>query len=472
LLSFDEREQVVLSIDFGKTTTKIALSHLETNKDIEYFRKQDECYGSKIVVCENGDVSVLGDCDGKIDDKTLSFSSIYSFIESENTWTVDNQKWNKIDLLAATLEEIKDFILSKVSNTKIIRTVICIDTAKAIKYKKLFERAAEISGLKPVEIYSHSIAVFRHLFNRLDDGKYLHLDYGNTSLNIYEAILESEIISIENVSEIKADHVDIDDQLANFIHRKVLKETNQKIDQKNISIEGLKSLDNNIKNIKEVLQKRPSVEINLTNYGDVIGFKSVIFYDDIKYIYENKYNQILSEIKEFLKENAYKSIVISGGSVDKDLISYLKENIDKEIIYDLEKTKWLATLGCLKLDLDTGFYVTRNSYNLLLSDQTHFEIISKHTPIEDADELIYLSLVEDATHAQIVLISNGSKEVITVPSYGFLQETINFEIFFDKDYKLTIKAGSDKLPLDKHIEKIFTDIDLSYNYNLSGDQNE
>ena len=151
MLNFDEREQVVLAIDFGKTTTKIALLHLETNKGVKYFSKQDDCYSSKITVYGNGNVNVLGDSKNEDDNKTVGFSSVYSFLDSENTWNVDNQKWNKIDLIAATLEEIKDFILSKISNTKIIRTVICLDTSNSIKYKNLFERASEISGKSKTE---------------------------------------------------------------------------------------------------------------------------------------------------------------------------------------------------------------------------------------------------------------------------------------------------------------------------------
>jgi len=472
LLNFDEREQVVLAIDFGKTTTKIALLHLETNKGVKYFSKQDDCYSSKITVYGNGNVNVLGDSKNEDDNKTVGFSSVYSFLDSENTWNVDNQKWNKIDLIAATLEEIKDFILSKISNTKIIRTVICLDTSNSIKYKNLFERASEISGLKPIEIYSHSVAVFRKLINGLGDGRYLHLDYGNTDMDFYKVVLEEGVISIEEVGEVEANNNDIDEQLSHYIHKLVIEETNQSVDFDEISIEGKKSLKDNIKIIKDVLKKRPSVEINLTNYGDVIGFKNIIFYDDIKHIYEKKYNHILKLIEEFKKNDNYKEIVISGGSVDIDLINYLNKRVDMKLTYNLEEKTWLATLGCLKLAMETGYYVTSSKFNLLLSDQSYFEIISKHTPIENVDELIYLSLVEDATYAQIVIENEGNKEVLKVPSYGFLQETIVFEIFIDENYKLTIRAGSDQLPLDKHIEKKYSNINLSYNYNLSGDLNE
>lgn len=474
MINFDVREQVVLAIDFGKTTTKIALFHLEGNKKVEYISDSKSSYSSSIVISKsNGEVSVLGDAEKLNSQKNLIFSSIYDFLDSDDSWKVDDFDWNKIDFLAATLEEIKDFILSKISNIKIIRTAVCIDFDSIIKYKKTFRRAAEIAGLKPIELFSQPVAVFKYLQKDLKDGTYLHLDYGQTTLNLYKVLLKEEIITIEEAKDYKSDQIDINKEICDYLHDLILSEVNQSFTKESVSEEGKESIKRNAEKIKSDMKKRPSSEINIKNYGEIIGFKSIIFYKDIKHLFEKKYRQVLNKIKEITKDDSrITSIICSGGAIDKDLVNYLEKNISQNLIYRLDETKWLATLGCLDLDMDRGVYVIRENYNLLLSDQSHFEIIKKHTPIEKIDELIYLSLVEDAAYAQVVIESNGNKEVIKVPSYGFLQETIILEFFIDQDYKLTIKAGSDKLPMEKHVEKRYENIKFSYHYNIDGDQNE
>lgn len=471
MINFDDREQVVLAIDFGKSTTKLALLHLETAKEIEYISNSDSSYSSSILISKkNGEVSVLGDTILSDNQTNLKFSSIYDFIDTEKTWKVDNFDWNKIDFLAATLEEIKDFIFSKVSNIKIIRTVVCIDYGSTMEYERIFRRAAEIAGLKNVELYSHPIAVFKHMKKELSDGEYLHLDYGHSTLNIYKVFLENERITIEQAEVYKTDQIDVDKELFEYLHNLILKEANQTFTAESVSKEGKESLKDNVKKIKRDLKRRPSSEINVRNYGEVIGFKSIIFNKDIKHLFEAKYSQILTRIRDVIKNDTnIKSVVCSGGAVDQDLINYLEKNLSLELIHNIKESKWLATLGCLDLGMERGVYVIAKNYNLILSDQSHFEIIKKHTPIEKIDNLIYLSLVEDATHAQIVIESNGNKEVISVPSYGFLQETIILEVFIDQDYKLTIKAGSDKLPMEKHIENKYNNLKLSFNYSNEGD---
>ncbi|MFP4457105.1 MAG: hypothetical protein ACLFPS_05540 [Clostridia bacterium] len=472
MINFDDREQVVLAIDFGKTTTKLALLYLETEKGIEYISDSGSNYSSSIEISKNnGEVSVLGDSKAPKNQHSLVFSSIYDFIDTEDTWKVDNFNWNKIDFLAAALEEIKDFILTKISNIKIIRTIICIDFATTMKYKKYFKRAAEVAGLKAVEVFSHPIAVFKHLKNEVTNGKYLHLDYGHSTLNIYQVILQNQIVTIDQAKVYKTDQIDIDKELYEYLHQLILKQSSQNFSIESVSEEGKNSLKENIDKIKKDFKRRPSSEINVRNYGEVIGFKSIVFYKDIKHLFEAKYNQILTRVKEIAKDNSINAIVCSGGAIDQELIEFLDNNLELKLIYNIDKTKWLATLGCLDLGLDRGNYVISEKYNLILSDQSHFEVIKRYTPIDKIDELVYLSLVEDAAYAQIVIESNGNREVIKVPSYGFLQETIVLELFIDQDYKLTIKAGSDKLPMEKRIEKKYDNIKMSYNYEIDGDQN-
>ncbi len=473
--NIDTRDQIILGINFGYRNITIVKHSLENMGDFEYVTHEDMPLQSKISVNRSsGEVNIADQV--VQNDNSLIFSSIYEFVRSEVVWDIAGYKWSRVDLLTAVLEELKDYILSKELNTKIIRTVISANL-DCDEYESLFIGAGKTASLKVSQLINPPLAVIYNHIEHLEDGNYLFADITTENITLSALKLDNNIISTERVSYKESGETSIDRALIEYMLELLRQNTEQNIEFGTLTEKELEVFRRNAHELKRALAKRPSAEVNIKNIRNVVGFKKVVLIEEYNKILHNSYKNFIISIEEFLNEldkDNFKVdyIFLSGsGLTVPSLVEEIKRRFSYEIIHYTNISQWQAALGASKLAKQSGKRVLNKDIYLILAKDEEIKLINRGEAIEKIDNLFYLGLIEDASYAQAIVKIDDEDMIIQTPVYGFLDETIVLEIYREKNTDLKITFGSNKVPNTRHIKYKIENITTAYKYNV-GDENE
>ncbi len=462
---YKNREQINLSIYFGKNATHLALYYLEQDKYLFIGGKNKQLSSALSVNRNTEQVSVFNQEDSNNSSEFLHFSSIYEVFSGAEEYLLKNMVWSKTDLLAACLEEIKDYVLSNINSVEIAGTVIVLDVPQLMPYKQIFKDADSQAGLNIVEIVDYPIAYFKNYVGKLFPGKYLLLaeEPGNT--RIYDCQWEKDVL-ISSYAELKkAEKIDRTWELREYLHNLILKGTGRKFSYESVSKSGKESLEKNIEYLRENYHKRPSFELNVQNYGNIIGYRQVVLTEEIEKILSPQPEGIYEQLERSLQQSRekYQGIYISKmfGSEEGLAIEKRKLPVD---IYGMDSSQPHISKGALDLLFDPGHFVLDDEFRLLLSDDTDHVFVERYTDLENLDSLVYLSLIEDSVHAQLIISHDTGEEILQVPAHGFLRETIILEAYAEEEGSIILRAGSNQLSAKNTVVRKIGNLRVGYRY--------
>ena len=115
-----------------------------------------------------------------------------------------------------------------------------------------------------------------------------------------------------------------------------------------------------------------------------------------------------------------------------------------------EETMWNVGQGAAMLAMNPGEYYSNQFINIVLSDNSRYEILKPNTPIRNWQHTCHFGIVDSSKEARFVFggspdieTSSEKYKTLSVPAYRFLQEKIILRSTVDENMVFTAVAGSD-----------------------------
>ena len=233
---------------------------------------------------------------------------------------------------------------------------------------------------------------------------------------------------------------------------------------------------------KRHLSNEVQAPIRLNDYGDFGAVGTEINRIDLEGLLKPEIERAIHALKATiiranLSEQELDCILMVGGSSKLSGLydRICNEFIGCEIIGPQPDADWHIAYGAALRNRHGGKDILSKHIGLELSDKTFFPLYAKDEPVTNEKKIWNFGLVEDTDNANFVFVESESAEAnaiivgqtnrvghLSVPTYGFLRESIKLETRIDEDLILHVNAKSTNTDRTAERSKQFQQIHFSY----------
>ncbi len=476
-----------IGIDFGTTNTAVVQLLIDEHgcRSINLGEEGEYPFSSIVAIPhDSGDTLKFGR-EVRVRREELSsnhdiFTSMKSYLGTSKEFIVGSSRYSATEITTKFLSFIKGYISQK-HGIDIVEAGLSFPVDFSPEARRELRIAAKNAGIKVNCLLSESTAAY--FANRKDGqafSKVMVLDWGGGTFDI--SILELTKNSIAEIAVFgeRVGGDDIDIALAKRVHAEIVKKSGSFNstpfeDMDPVNRDRLIARCEKAK--IEISETNDEHDLTAMNYGDY-GTKTVtitvdLFNGVVEPIIKSRILMAVNAVlaRANLKPASIDAIVIVGGS--SNLLSYVeaisKIFKDSKIILP-GKPQWSTAEGAALMKIVGGNFKLSNSLGLYLSDGTIFPVLRKreHGVGSKVDSLNF-SLTEDAQGAHFNFASEDGfvLERVTVPTKGFLTETIGLSARIDDDQIARIKLSNKDMGKDCDDKKIEVN-KLTFYYDVSG----
>lgn len=317
--------------------------------------------------------------------------------------------------------------------------------------------AAKAVGLEVKSFVSEPTAAFFANFDELRSCENVVIfDWGGGTLDV--SILSNKNGRITELATVGMNVAGdaIDELLARRIHAKVAREKNRKdLGFDDMPASARDMLLVRAERAKRALSEDDDTVVALNRYGDLGAFRVRVQYEWFDEIVAGVVEDAMKCLEEALvqaekRTSTIDRIVMVGGSSSLGpLLDRMVEKYGEELLYFPEETVWSISEGAAILSQHPGKYLAAQDVSIVLADGSKMQLLKTGDVVEGWSKSITLGIVD--TSEEVHVVFSGSRDIddsgdryrsIEVPSYRFLQETVELkaEITEDLIFRVSLKS--------------------------------
>lgn len=461
-----------VGIDFGTTNTAVVeICEDEFGRKIRNLGENGNYpFSSIVAVPKNEDGEILFGRGVREKQQELSenydvFLSMKSYLGTDKEFVVGEKIFSATDITAKFLQYVRKYIkenhdLDVVSATFSLPVDFTADARRELK------NAAIQAGITPEGFISESTSAYvANIQEARDLSKVMVVDWGGGTLDISILEVSKDMLVEATVWGEKIGGDDIDLEMANLVHKEIMKKNDKKIPLEEMTPSQRDNLIMLCENAKiEFSVYDDDYPLTVQNYG-IYGTKTIdISYDFFREIAKKIIiKKVIPNIDMALergnltKDDIDNVIIVGGSSEIKPFATAITNIFGVEKIVIPKNTQWSVAIGA-GLTSIVGLSMRLNStLGILMSDDTIYPILKKaeHGIGSKIDPLTF-AITEDSQEARFIFVDeNGnSYQKENIPTKGFLKEKLilTAEITDVQIAKITIKSESVSSNYQKEIE--------------------
>lgn len=269
---------------------------------------------------------------------------------------------------------------------------------------------------------------------------------------------------------------DIDERLARKVHAKVTRKKGVNLSFDEMSPAARDMLLVRAERAKRALSEDDDTVISLNRYGDIGAFRERVSYEWFEAIIDGIVEDAISCLDRAISdagetpETIDRIVMVGGSSNIGPLLDKLDNRFGDKLFFP-EQTVWSISNGAAQLSQNPGRYHSSQKVGLILADDSYFPLLNPGDPIMDWSKSVDFGLVDKSTEMRVVFSgskdiddSEDKQQVVSVPSYRFLEEKLKVHAFVDRNSVFRVELKSS---MRKQSDTVFWEYDkLKLYYSL------
>lgn len=461
-----------IGIDFGTTNTVVVeIFKDELGQKIRNLGEDGNYpFSSIVAIPKSGNLEILFGRNVRNQQQELSethdiFISMKSYLGTSKKFTVGEKSYTATDITAKFLRYVKTRI-KELHNLEIISATFSLPVDFTPNARKELKQASLQAGITPNGFISESTSAYiANIDNTKSLAKVLVIDWGGGTLDISILDATKEKLIETTVWGDKIGGDDIDLEMANLVHKEIMKKNDKKIPFQEMPSAQRDNLITLCENAKiEFSVYDDDYPLTIKNYG-VYGTKTIdisynFFREIVKKIILKKVIpniDIALERDNITKDDLNAVIIVGGSSAIKPFATAITNIFGRDKIIIPKNLQWSVATGAGIADIVGSSMRLNSTLGILMSDDTIYPILKKYEHgIGSKIAPLTFALTEDSQEAKFIFVDeNGNPyQKENIPTKGFLKEKIilTAEITDVQIAKITIKSESVSSIYEKEIE--------------------
>lgn len=386
--------------------------------------------------------------------------SVKSLLEVDG-WSkfIAGKWWTAKDIAAEVFKALRNNVTNSDSSDENLEAMVAVPVGFSRSKRETIRNAAKEAGINIEGFISEPTAAF---FANYDDLKseetVVIFDWGGGTLDVSVIRNSGGRISELATTGMAVAGDDIDERLARKIHAKVSRDKGSNLSFDEMPPAARDMMLVRAERAKRALSEDDDTVISLNRYGEIGAFRERISYEWFEAIIDGIVDDAISCLDRAISDagetpDTIGRIVMVGGSSN---IGPLLDKLDRRFgdkLFFPEQTVWSISNGAAQLSQNPGNYHSSQKVGIILADESYFPLLNPGDPIKGWSKSVDFGLVDKSTEMRVVFSgskdiddSENRQQVVSVPSYRFLEEKLKVHAFVDRDsiFRVELKSSMRK----------------------------
>lgn len=453
-------------IDFGTTNSSVVQCVSLNGKTTRIPHGDDEGRPMPSIVAinkETGEVFTGREAWNKRSELAQScecIQSVKSLLEVDG-WSkfIAGKWWTAEDIAAEVFKALRSNITGSDSFDEELSAMVAVPVGFSRGKRETIRNAARKAGITVKGFVSEPTAAFFANYDELKSAETVVVfDWGGGTLDVSVIRNSGGRISELATTGMPVAGDDIDERLARKIHAKVSRDRNINLSFDEMPPTARDMMLVRAERAKRALSEDDDTVISLNRYGEIGAFREHISYEWFEAIIDGIVEDAISHLDKAISDaeetpETIDRIVMVGGSSN---IGPLLDKLDRRFgdkLFFPEQTVWSISNGAAQLSQNPGSYHSSQKVGLILADDSYFPLLNPDDPIKDWSKSVDFGLVDKSSEMRVVFSgskdideSDSKRQVVSVPSYRFLEEKLEIHAFIDRDsvFRVELKSSMRK----------------------------
>ena len=386
--------------------------------------------------------------------------SVKSLLEVDG-WSkfIAGKWWTAKDIAAEVFKALRNNVTNSDSSDENLEAMVAVPVGFSRSKRETIRNAAKEAGINIEGFISEPTAAF---FANYDDLKseetVVIFDWGGGTLDVSVIRNSGGRISELATTGMAVAGDDIDERLARKIHAKVSRDKGSNLSFDEMPPAARDMMLVRAERAKRALSEDDDTVISLNRYGEIGAFRERISYEWFEAIIDGIVDDAISCLDRAISdagetpETIGRIVMVGGSSNIGPLLDKLDRRFGDKLFFP-EQTVWSISNGAAQLSQNPGNYHSSQKVGIILADESYFPLLNPGDPIKGWSTSVDFGLVDQSTEMRVVFSgskdiddSENRQQVVSVPSYRFLEEKLKVHAFVDRDsiFRVELKSSMRK----------------------------
>ena len=386
--------------------------------------------------------------------------SVKSLLEV-NGWNkfIAGKWWTAKDIIAEVFKALRGNITGSESFGEELKAMVAVPVGFSRSKREAIRNAAKEAGINVEGFVSEPTAAFFANYDELKSEETVVIfDWGGGTLDVSVIRNSGGRISELATTGMPVAGDDIDERLARKIHAKVSRDKGINISFDEMPPAARDMMLVRAERAKRALSEDDDTVVSLNRYGEIGAFRERISYEWFEAIIDGIVEDAVSCLDKAISdagetpETIDRIVMVGGSSNIGPLLDKLDEKFGDKLFFP-EQTVWSISNGAAQLSQNPGGYHSSQKVGLILADDSYFALLNPGDSIKGWSKSVDFGLVDKSTEMRVVFSgskdiddSENKQQVVSVPSYRFLEEKLKVHAFVDRDsiFRVELKSSMRK----------------------------
>ena len=363
--------------------------------------------------------------------------------------------WSAQDITAEVFKALRRNVSGSDDEGVMESATIAVPIGFSRTKRESIRSAAKDAGIEIESFVSEPTAAFFSNYAKLrGDGTVVIFDWGGGTLDVSVLRNSGGRITELATSGMPIAGDEIDDRLARKIHAKIARDREVSISFDEMPPVARDMMLVRAERAKRALSEDDDAVVSLNRYGEIGAFRERISYEWFEAIVEGIVDDAIKCLDQAISDagetaDTIDRVVMVGGSSNiGPLLDKLAIKFGDRMFFP-EETVWSISRGAAQLSQNPGSYHSSQRVGLLLADGSYFPLLEPGDAIKGWSKSVDFGLVDTSKEMRVVFSGSPdidgdshSRQVVSVPSYRFLEEKLKVRAFVDEDSVFRVEMKS------------------------------
>jgi len=452
-------------IDFG-TTNSAVVGHLRRNVT-NYGDGDDQPFPLVAVSKATGSVYAIGreawNRREELMESCRLLSSAKTGLGSNRSERIGPELWTPERVVTEILKAICKQVTARGNGAALDSAVIAIPVGFSPEKRRALREAARTAGITVRGFVSESTAaVFKSFPKVCQWPTVVVFDWGGGTLDISVIAIKGDTVEEIATASNPLAGDQLDRRLAEWAHMQILRQSGKD----GPPLSGIEAryrdlLISQCETAKRTLASEDLAEISIVRYGEFGTVNLELSAEEFARLLRPAIEEAIATLENCVVNKArlsfdqVGSMILVGGS---SKLRGLRDAMDAKgwtcAIDFPQDSEWHVADGAAILAAEEGNYVCAQNVGVKLCDNTIYALLQSGHEISRDAHVMTFGLVDDADNARFVFVESRSGTdsylsatdpvlgYLSVPTYGFSDESVRIESHIDENLLLHVKAQS------------------------------
>lgn len=363
--------------------------------------------------------------------------------------------WTAQDIASEVFKALRRNVAGSEDENAMEAATVAVPIGFSRAKREALRAAARDAGIEIESFVSEPTAAFFANYAKLKgDGAVVIFDWGGGTLDVSVLRNSGGRITELATAGMPVAGDEIDDRLARRIHAKIARDRGVSVSFDEMPASAKDMLLVRAERAKRALSEDDDTVVSLNKYGEIGAFRERVSYEWFEAIVAGIVDDAIKCLEDAIAdsgetpETVDRVVMVGGSSNIGPLLDKLAEKFGDRLFFP-EATVWSISRGAAQLSQNPGSYHSSQKVGILLADGSYFPLLEPGDSIMDWSKSVDFGLVDTSKEMRVVFsgspdIDNDaqSRQVVSVPSYRFLEEKLNVSAFIDEDSVFRVKLKS------------------------------